>query len=168
MGASLRALKNSQLTCGDITIICETVHLQSGLSLSRSDRTTGQQMEQNDRREILAIRELSKTFGDTVALDNVHFNLYSGEVHCLVGENGAGKSTLIKILSGAEKADKGRIIAFGIEYSRLTPHQSLEMGIATIYQDVELVSSLTVADNIFLGHEIKTNFGRNQLCDPEP
>jgi len=116
-------------------------------------------MEQNDRREILAIHDLSKTFGDTVALDNVHFNLYSGEVHCLVGENGAGKSTLIKILSGAERADKGRIVAFGIEYSRLTPHQSLEMGITTIYQDIELVSSLSVADNIFLGHEIKTNFG---------
>jgi len=116
-------------------------------------------MEQHDRREILAIHGLSKTFGDTVALDNVHFNLYSGEVHCLVGENGAGKSTLIKILSGAERADKGRIVAFGVEYNRLTPHQSLEMGITTIYQDVELVNSLTVADNIFLGHEVKTNFG---------
>jgi ribose transport system ATP-binding protein len=113
-------------------------------------------MEQSDRTEILAIRDLRKTFGDTVALDNVHFNLYAGEVHCLVGENGAGKSTLIKILSGAERADKGRIIAFGKEYSRLTPNQSLEMGIATIYQDVELVQSLTVADNIFLGHEVKT------------
>lgn len=116
-------------------------------------------MEQRDRTEILAIHDLRKTFGDTLALDNVHFDLQAGEVHCLVGENGAGKSTLIKILSGAERADKGRIIAFGKEFSRLTPHQSLEMGIATIYQDVELVQSLTVADNIFLGHEVKTRFG---------
>jgi ribose transport system ATP-binding protein len=116
-------------------------------------------MDQNPRTEILAIHDLSKTFGDTVALDHVHFNLYSGEVHCLVGENGAGKSTLIKILSGAERADTGRIIAFGKAYSRLTPNQSLALGIATIYQEVELVQSLTVADNIFLGHELKTKFG---------
>src|SRR5580704_9982131 len=116
-------------------------------------------MEQHNRREILAIHDLRKTFGDTVALDQVNFNLYSGEVHCLVGENGAGKSTLIKILSGAEQADKGKIIAFGKEYNRLTPAQSLEIGIATIYQDIELVTSLTVADNIFLGHEIKTPLG---------
>jgi ribose transport system ATP-binding protein len=116
-------------------------------------------MEQNDRAEVLAIYELTKTFGDTRALDRVQFNVYAGEVHCLVGENGAGKSTLIKILSGAERPDQGRIIAFGQEYSRLTPAQSLELGIATIYQDIELVTSLTVADNIFLGHEIKTAFG---------
>jgi ribose transport system ATP-binding protein len=116
-------------------------------------------MEQNAKTELLAVHDLTKTFGDTVALHNVHFTLHAGEVHCLVGENGAGKSTLIKILSGAERADTGRIIVFGKEYSRLTPHQSMEMGIATIYQDVELVTSLTVADNIFLGHELKTRFG---------
>jgi ribose transport system ATP-binding protein len=116
-------------------------------------------MDPNDHIEILAIDDLTKTFGDTVALDRVHFNLYAGEVHCLVGENGAGKSTLIKILSGAERADKGRIVAFGKEYDHLTPAQSLEIGIATIYQDIELVTSLTVADNIFLGHEIKTPLG---------
>ena len=116
--------------------------------------------KQNDRAEVLAIYELTKTFGDTVALDHVDFNLYAGEVHCLVGENGAGKSTLIKILSGAERPDQGRIVAFGQEYARLAPAQSLELGIATIYQDVELVSSLTVADNIFLGHEIKGAFNR--------
>ena len=82
-------------------------------------------MEQNERTEILAISGLTKTFGDTVALNNVHFDLYAGEVHCLVGENGAGKSTLIKVLSGAERPDQGRIIAFGKEFSRLTPDQSL-------------------------------------------
>jgi ribose transport system ATP-binding protein len=116
-------------------------------------------MDQHTPTELLAIHDLTKTFGDTVALDHVHFNLYSSEVHCLVGENGAGKSTLIKILSGAERADTGRIIAFGKTYSRLTPNQSLALGIATIYQEVELVKSLTVADNIFLGHELKTKFG---------
>jgi ribose transport system ATP-binding protein len=116
-------------------------------------------MEQDNPTEVLAIHNLTKAFGDTVALDNVDFTLYAGEVHCLVGENGAGKSTLIKILSGAERPDKGTIVAFGQEFSRLTPDHSLELGIATIYQDVELVTSLTVADNIFLGHEIKTKWG---------
>ena len=116
-------------------------------------------MEQDNQTEILAIHNLTKTFGDTVALNKVDFTLFSGEVHCLVGENGAGKSTLIKILSGAERPDKGTIVAFGKEFSQLTPGQSLELGIATIYQDVELVTSLTVADNIFLGHEIRTRFG---------
>src|SRR6516164_8834065 len=116
-------------------------------------------MEQNGRNEILAIDNLTKKFGDTVALDKVHFDLFAGEVHCLVGENGAGKSTLIKILSGAERPDEGLITAFGRQYNRLTPQQSLEAGIATIYQDIELVSSLTVADNIFIGRELRTKWG---------
>jgi ribose transport system ATP-binding protein len=115
-------------------------------------------MEQPEPDELLAIHGLTKTFGDTVALNNVDFSLRAGEVHCLVGENGAGKSTLIKILSGAERPDTGRIILFGKEYHQLTPSQSLGLGIATIYQDMELVTSITVADNIFLGHEIIGKF----------
>ena len=109
--------------------------------------------------EILAIENLSKKFGDTVALSSVDFDLFAGEVHCLVGENGAGKSTLIKILSGAEHPDEGLITSFGTQYDRLTPRQSLEAGIATIYQDIELISSLTVADNIFIGRELRTKWG---------
>ncbi|HBF37697.1 MAG TPA: sugar ABC transporter ATP-binding protein [Firmicutes bacterium] len=116
-------------------------------------------MGQEKYEEILVVRDIRKTFGDTVALQNIHFNLRAGEVHCLVGENGAGKSTLIKILSGAERPDSGKMIFFGHEYSRMTPDLALEMGVATIYQDVELIESLSVADNIFLGHEIKIKLG---------
>jgi len=116
-------------------------------------------MEQNNCEKILTVYGIRKTFGDTVALDNVDFNLRPGEVHCLVGENGSGKSTLIKILSGAERPDKGKIVVFGRNYSYLTPGQSLEIGISTIYQDIELIGSLTVADNIFFGHEIKGKYG---------
>jgi ribose transport system ATP-binding protein len=116
-------------------------------------------MEHRDTGEILAIQGLSKKFGDTLALDRVDFNLRLGEVHCLVGENGAGKSTLIKILAGAERPDSGAITVFGQAHSRLLPQQSLEAGIATIYQDVELITSLTVADNIFLGREIRNSWG---------
>jgi ribose transport system ATP-binding protein len=120
---------------------------------------TEREMAKYGREEILVIDDLTKTFGDTVALNRVQFRLSAGEVHCLVGENGAGKSTLIKILSGAERPDTGTITVFGREYSHLTPDQSLELGIATIYQDVELITSLTVADNIFLGHELRTKLG---------
>ena len=116
-------------------------------------------MEQCGGADILAIHNLSKKFGDTVALDKVDFNLRAGEVHCLVGENGAGKSTLIKILAGAERPDSGTITAFGQAHARLSPQQSFEAGIATIYQDVELITSLTVADNIFLGREIRNPWG---------
>jgi ribose transport system ATP-binding protein len=116
-------------------------------------------MEQCGGADILTIHNLSKKFGDTVALDKVDFNLRGGEVHCLVGENGAGKSTLIKILAGAERPDSGTITAFGQAHARLSPQHSFEAGIATIYQDVELITSLTVADNIFLGREIRNPWG---------
>ncbi|MBV8970622.1 MAG: sugar ABC transporter ATP-binding protein [Verrucomicrobia bacterium] len=109
--------------------------------------------------DLLAVRNVTKRFGDTVALDDVDFDLHAGEVHCLVGENGAGKSTLIKVLSGAIRPDQGSISVLGHAYSHLTPDHSLQLGIATIYQDIELVGSLTVADNIFLGRERVNRFG---------
>ena len=106
-----------------------------------------------ERKRILEMKSIRKRYGETQALDNVDFDLFQGEVHCLVGENGAGKSTLIKILSGAEHPTTGSIGLWGDNFSSLTPDLALSLGVATIYQDVELISSLTVADNIFLGHE---------------
>jgi ribose transport system ATP-binding protein len=110
--------------------------------------------------KILELKSISKTFGKTKALDNVDFDLYPGEIHCLVGENGAGKSTLIKILSGAETPDHGEIKLFSESYNFLTPNQAIEQGVATIYQDIELIESLTVADNIFLGNEKKDKYAK--------
>jgi ribose transport system ATP-binding protein len=110
--------------------------------------------------KLLELKSITKTFGKTKALNKVDFDLKAGEIHCLVGENGAGKSTLIKILSGAEKSDQGEIELFSETYNNLTPNQAIDKGVATIYQDIELISSLTVADNIFLGNEIKDKFGR--------
>lgn len=111
-------------------------------------------------KKILKLKSISKTFGKTKALNNVDFDLYPGEIHCLVGENGAGKSTLIKILSGAENPDHGEIELFSERYNYLTPNQAIEKGVATIYQDIELINSLTVADNIFLGNEKKDKYSR--------
>lgn len=111
-----------------------------------------------DKEPLLRVKEISKTYGSHRVLDKVSFDLRSGEVLCLVGENGAGKSTLIKILSGAVKPDSGTIGIQGGSYSSLRPREAMRLGIATIYQDVELIDSLTVADNIFLGNETMRSF----------
>lgn len=108
-----------------------------------------------DMQLMLNLKNITKNYPGTCALDNVTFDLFAGEIHCLVGENGAGKSTLIKILSGAENPDSGEIILFGKSYPHLSTSQAIKLKIATIYQDVDLVDSLTVADNIFLGNELR-------------
>jgi len=106
------------------------------------------------RNPIVEMAKATKIYGNHRALDDVSFELLPGEVHCLVGENGAGKSTLIKILSGAISPEAGLIKIDGKEVEGLTPRQSIEMGISTIYQDAELVDSLTVSDNVYLGNEL--------------
>ncbi|MEU5878925.1 sugar ABC transporter ATP-binding protein [Spirillospora sp. NPDC047279] len=101
--------------------------------------------------EILRVHDLRKTFPGVVALDGVDFDLRPGEVHVLLGENGAGKSTLIKALSGAHRPDAGRIVADGAETEIRSPEDAQRLGIATIYQEFNLVPELTVAENLFLG-----------------
>jgi ribose transport system ATP-binding protein len=103
---------------------------------------------------ILQLSQINKSFSGVQVLHSIQLTLHKGEVLCLVGENGAGKSTLIKILSGAEYPDNGEINIFGTSYSQLTPSQSMKLGISTIYQDVDLVDTLSVADNVFLNTEI--------------
>lgn len=94
-----------------------------------------------------------KRYPGVVALDDVHFTLAAGEVHCLVGENGAGKSTLIKILSGALPCEEGSISIDGIDARIDSPIVALKLGIRTIHQDFKLVPELSVAENITLGYE---------------
>jgi len=96
---------------------------------------------------------ISKSYPGVQALDHVDFDLYPGEIHCLVGENGAGKSTLMRILSGAEGPDHGTIAIAGKKHDALNPILGHELGIATIYQETDLVMPMSVALNIFLGHE---------------
>ncbi|CAM5494603.1 HTH-type transcriptional repressor PurR [Streptomyces tendae] len=103
--------------------------------------------------ELLRIEGIRKTFPGVVALDSVDFDLRRGEVHVLLGENGAGKSTLIKMLSGAYTPDAGRILAGGEEVRVHGAQDSERLGIATIYQEFNLVPDLTVAENIFLGRQ---------------
>ncbi|MGQ9622511.1 MAG: sugar ABC transporter ATP-binding protein [Candidatus Caldatribacteriaceae bacterium] len=108
---------------------------------------------------ILEVEGLSKGFPGVQALKKVDFSLCRGEIHCLVGENGAGKSTFIKILSGALVPDEGVIRIFGRSYTSLTPSLAIELGIQTVYQESILVSTLSVAENIFLGQERLTSHG---------
>lgn len=99
----------------------------------------------------LSVVGVCKRYPGVVALDNVDFDVDTGEVHALLGENGAGKSTLIKMISGYEKPDSGRIAIDGNDYHALTPREALRAGVGTIYQDASLVPGLSVAENIFLG-----------------
>lgn len=102
-----------------------------------------------------------KTFPGVVALDGVDLDVVAGEVHCLLGQNGAGKSTLIKVLAGVHTPDEGRIELDGTEVHFAHPQAAMDHGIATMYQELDLVEGLTVAENIFLGHE-KSRFGFSQ------
>lgn len=103
---------------------------------------------------IVEMEHINKTFPGVKALDDVSFNLKSGEVLALLGENGAGKSTLMKILSGVYTADSGNIRIFGQAVGNLTPKRAQEMGVAIIHQELNMCAHLSVAENIFLGREI--------------
>ncbi len=102
---------------------------------------------------IVSMKNIVKTFPGVKALDNVNFELRSGEVMALLGENGAGKSTLMKILSGVYTKDGGIMTIFGKEYDNLTPKQAQEVGVAIIHQELNMCRHLSVAENMFLGRE---------------
>jgi len=102
---------------------------------------------------LLEMQGIEKSFPGVRAITRGEFNLRGGEVHALLGENGAGKSTFIKVLAGAHRADAGRIRVNGAELRVTTPHDSARAGIAVIYQEFNLVPSLSARENIFLGRE---------------
>ena len=106
-----------------------------------------------DGEVILRLTDVVKTFPGVRALDGVELEVRAGEVHCLLGQNGAGKSTLIKILSGVHRPDTGHIEWLGEPVLFADPQASMKAGIATIYQELDLVEQMTVAENVFLGHE---------------
>ncbi|MBR3001242.1 MAG: sugar ABC transporter ATP-binding protein [Oscillospiraceae bacterium] len=101
---------------------------------------------------LLSVRNITKIYPGVVALDNVSFDIKEGEMHALIGENGAGKSTLIKVLAGATHSDEGKIIFKGTTYDKMTPNIAASLGISVIYQEFNLMNSLTVAENVFMGH----------------
>ena len=102
---------------------------------------------------ILELRNVSKTFPGVKALDSVHFALKPGEIHALMGENGAGKSTFIKIITGVHQPDAGEVLINGKPAPIKSPLDAQALGIAAIYQHVTCFPDITVAENIFMGHE---------------
>ncbi|GGU07550.1 sugar ABC transporter ATP-binding protein [Nocardioides albus] len=108
---------------------------------------------------VVEMHDVSITFGAVRALDGVSLRLLPGEVHALMGENGAGKSTLIKALTGVYTIDAGRVRIDGVETQFATPAAAQRAGISTVYQEVNLVPNLTVAENMLLGRE-RHRFGR--------
>src|SRR5690625_3675083 len=107
----------------------------------------------SDQHPLLQMRGIVKQFPGVRALDGVDLTVEAGEVHCLLGQNGAGKSTLIKVLAGSHQIDEGQIIWAGEPHRISTPQDAIDLGIATIYQELDLIDGLSVAENIFLGHE---------------
>ncbi len=107
-------------------------------------------------RPLLQMEGIVKSFPGVRALDGVDLDVRAGEVHCLLGQNGAGKSTLIKVLAGAHQPDAGTIHWQGEKVRLSTPMSAVRLGIATMYQELDLVDGLSVADNVYLGHEQAT------------
>ena len=103
--------------------------------------------------EIVTMKGIYKSFPGVLALEDVSFTLKKGEIHALVGENGAGKSTLVRVLTGVERPDKGTITLDGNEVSIRSPQHAQDLGISTVYQEVNLCPNLTVAENIMIGRE---------------
>jgi len=106
---------------------------------------------------VLEMKNICKTFPGVKALSNVDLTLYKGEIHALMGENGAGKSTLIKVLTGVESIDEGDVFLEGEKIEVRSTKEAQSFGISTVYQEVNLCPNLSVAENLFIGREIKKN-----------
>lgn len=106
-----------------------------------------------DDERVLLMENISKSFPGVRALKDVTFEVKKGEVHVLLGENGAGKSTLMRILAGAYGKDTGRIFLRGEEVHITSPKRALDLGIAVIYQELNLVPFLNAAENMYLDRQ---------------
>src|SRR5215813_7292046 len=107
----------------------------------------------SDTQPILAAQHISKSFGGVHALRDVHFEIFAGEVHALLGENGAGKSTLIKIITGVHQPDTGELFLEGQPIRFADTRAAQAHGIAAIYQEPSLFPDLDIAENILVGRQ---------------
>jgi simple sugar transport system ATP-binding protein len=101
----------------------------------------------------MELRGVSVSFGSVRALQDIDIKVYPGEVHCLLGDNGAGKSTLIKVLSGVHRPTRGEIRVDGRPVSFKSPREAQELGVATVFQDLGMISLMSITRNFFLGRE---------------
>jgi ribose transport system ATP-binding protein len=132
--------------------------LDPGAELKIDEHSEMNQSEQPPF-DVVAMTGIAKSFGGVAALEDVDFVVHKGEIHALLGGNGAGKSTILKILSGVYKPDKGEIRINGVLLQEHTPEAARRLGIAMIFQEMSLVPTLSVAQNIFLAREPKSAIG---------
>jgi simple sugar transport system ATP-binding protein len=116
---------------------------------------------------IIEVRDIGKRYGNIIALSDVSTSVRAGEVTCVLGDNGAGKSTFIKILAGAHEHTDGELVIDGEPQHLSSPRAALELGIATVYQDLAVVSLMPVWRNFFLGSEVTKGVGPFRKLDVE-
>lgn len=138
--------------------LCEFCNTPGSVILKRKDRRMEKQNE-----VILEMRNIVKSFPGVKALDHAGLRLKKGEVHALIGENGAGKSTLMKILLGIYHQDEGDVIYKGEKVYFKVPHDALTAGISMIHQEISLIPTVSVAENIWIGRE--NNFTKLGIID---
>ena len=136
------------------TLIQKYSHYQQGNRMIEYNQIKGKGGERAVSEYVLELKGITKIFPGVKALNNVQFQLKPGEVHALMGENGAGKSTFIKVITGVHKAEEGEMFLNGQKVDFKGPKDAQEAGIAAVYQHPTSYPHLTVAENIFMGHEI--------------
>ena len=114
---------------------------------------------------IIELRDIEKSFGKVNALQGISLKVHPAEVHCLLGDNGAGKSTMIKILSGVHQPTKGEFLFANKPVSLESPREALDLGIATVFQDLAMLPLMSITRNFFLGREPKKSFGPLKVFD---
>jgi simple sugar transport system ATP-binding protein len=126
------------------------------ITMTRPDR---------DAAPLLEVRDLGKSYGNIIALSGVSATLEAGSVTCILGDNGAGKSTLIKVLAGAHAHDAGEYLVQGRPVRLSSPREALDLGIATVFQDLAVVPLMSVWRNFFLGSEPTRGIGPLRVID---
>ena len=116
---------------------------------------------------LMELNDIHKSFGNVDALKGVSISINAGECHCLLGDNGAGKSTFIKIMSGVHQPTKGQININGKPIEINNPREAIDVGIATVYQDLALIPLMSVSRNFWLGRELTKKVGPVTLMDFE-
>jgi simple sugar transport system ATP-binding protein len=114
---------------------------------------------------LIEVQNVSKYFGQVIALQDISMSVGAGEVMCLLGDNGAGKSTLIKILAGVHQHEEGRVFVEGKEVRFVSPRDALDRGIATVYQDLAMIPLMGISRNFFLGREPTKGVGPFKRLD---
>jgi simple sugar transport system ATP-binding protein len=114
---------------------------------------------------VIEVKDIGKRYGNIIALSDVSTSVRAGEVTCVLGDNGAGKSTFIKILAGAHEHSDGELLIDGEPVTLSSPRAALELGIATVYQDLAVVPLMPVWRNFFLGSELTKGFGPLKKLD---